>query len=301
MADELPEVERIVEASIAGTHAFQVRVHLESGEGDAACFASGGLSEDELAGLVSAHEALAAGDESAAEMLLAAGLALDERLPVSVVTAVLSKRCPDAEPGIIRAWANVVQTALEVERDGEIVQDLLGLYAKLGILATADEIGLDDEDAFFLVLGREMSDASCAAPFGTSPGEFQIALRKAANWAVKFRGIEGPADYAEEISRWPDVAACLGAIREMRPARIHIVGHSFSMSAHWAAQASFTDTALELMMRENSGIERRWLGEGGMRATRAREAYFDDAVAWGPDIVIFVVALFLPFPISRQE
>jgi len=293
---------------MAGAHAYQLRLQMPVD--DSSSYSTGGPDPERaemLRRAAAAHGRLASGDLAAREIIEAAGLEIGGDLPVSAAAQVLGARCPGAPIESLRAWANLVQVALEVERDGTALQDLFRLYLDLGLLATADELGLDDDNAVFLEMGAEMASAAAGSEFARECGfaldaaAFQIALRKVANWAVKHRGLIGPAEYADEISRRPDVAAALPAVRGMPPTKIQIIGHSFSMSAHWAAHASFTDTALELMRRENPRIERRWLGEGGMRATRAREAYFDDALAWSPDIVIFVVAMREPEHYAAME
>ena len=66
------------------------------------------------------------------EPLLASGLTLADTLPVNVFTRWLADRTK-AEGVKVRAIASLFQTNLEVERDGDRLQELFAFYAGLGL------------------------------------------------------------------------------------------------------------------------------------------------------------------------
>ena len=79
--------------------------------------------------------------------MLAATLELPEELPVDVFARDLLAQVPGRDPNDIRALANLYQTVLEVERDGDRLQDLYRLYIPLGLAVTVEQLGLPGSDA----------------------------------------------------------------------------------------------------------------------------------------------------------
>src|SRR4029450_3130878 len=105
-ARALSRIEQLVEANIAGTQAFQIRLARTTGKGDPACYAST-LTGRELEALEAHQAALLASDPAAVKSwasgepstfdpardlqpLLAAGIQLSPSLPVSVFTDYLA-------------------------------------------------------------------------------------------------------------------------------------------------------------------------------------------------------------------
>ncbi len=83
----------------------------------------------------------------------------------------------DARPSRVkvRAIASLFQTNLEVERDGDRLQELFAFYAGLGLPVYLGQLGLPGTDEDFLAMGRELEGKSCASPVGTTAAEWQIA------------------------------------------------------------------------------------------------------------------------------
>ena len=128
-------LEQLVEANILGTHAFQVALAKKEAKGDPACYGAGTLADAQLAALETHQAALMKADvktvrawsegkpsafdpKADLEPLLASGLRLAETLPVNVFTRWLADRTKG--PSVkVRAIASLIQTNLEVERDGD--------------------------------------------------------------------------------------------------------------------------------------------------------------------------------------
>src|SRR5438445_420928 len=155
-------LEQRVEATIAGIHAYRLKLTRASGKGDPACWTSP-LSDAALDALVAHQAALLAGDMAAAEPLLAAHLPMADTLPVNVFTAWLAAHAPDRPRAHIRAVANLYQTVLEVERDGDRLQDLYRFYIALGLAVYVGPFGLPGRDADLLAAGRDLEGRGCAS------------------------------------------------------------------------------------------------------------------------------------------
>ena len=222
-AAALSRLEQLVEANILGTHAFQVALARKEGKGDPACYSPGALTDARLASLETHQASLLKADVKAVrawaegrastfepkadlEPLLASGLTLSDTLPVSVFTRWLADRTK-APRVQVRAVASLFQTNLEVERDGDRLQELFAFYAGLGLPVYLGQLGLPGSDEAFLAMGRELEGKACASPFGTAAADWQIAGRKNWNWGEKNLGIrddEGAGRRAARRSRtWP--------------------------------------------------------------------------------------------------
>jgi photosystem II stability/assembly factor-like uncharacterized protein len=303
----LSRVEQLVEANIAGTQAFQVKLGRTSGKGDPACYAANGLSDAALDGLEAHQAALLATDPAVArawasgepssfdpardlEPLLHAGLPLSPTLPVNVFTDYLEGQAPGRPRAHVRAIASLYQTNLEVERDGDRLQELFRFYIGLGLPVYVGQLRLPGRDADFLAVGQELQGKSCDSPVGTSAAEWQIAGRKIWNWGEKNLHLRDDQVLAGELLLEPDVAALVPRIRAMPKQRVAVIGHSFTMGLHWASPSAFVPIVTALVARENPGVEFRQFQAGGLTSTRAYKSFFKDAVAWKPDVVLLVVA-----------
>lgn len=324
-----PNIEKIVEACVVGTHAHQVMLALKAKKGDPQCLGTQGLSEARLAELVELHmdliaepprphsrgkareglepvivcEALSAEERdalvaerlSAAEAILDAGLALCEKLPVNVFTRRLEERC--SQPGAAgpqadrRAVANLYQMVFEIDRDGTTVQEMFRFYIGLGLAVHLGQLGLPSDDATLLATGKELAPRTCACPFDTDAKAWQMVGRKVEMWGEKKRGVVTAADYAREVLARPDIKPHVQKIRALKLRKIAVLGHSFSINMHFSTHASFTGTVEAAFRLEGLKVEMPWWGEGGMTAVRAREAYFEQVLAAKPDAVMFVVRL----------
>ncbi len=222
------------------------------------------------------------------EPLLASGLALSDTLPVNVFTRWLAGRTK-APPVEVRAIASLLQTNLEVERDGDRLQELFAFYAGLGLPVYVGQLGLPGTDEAFLAMGRELEGKTCASPFGTAAAEWQIAGRKNWNWGEKNLGIRDDKVLARELLEEPDVKALVPRIKALTPQRIAVIGHSFTMQLHWSTPGAFVPIVTAIFARENPGVEFRQFAGGGLTSTRAIDRFYADVVAWKPQQVLLVV------------
>jgi hypothetical protein len=303
-APEPSRLSQLVEANVLGTHAFQVALAKKEGKGDPACYSPGALTQAQLAALethqaalmkadVRAVRAWAEGEDSSfdpkadLEPLLASGLTLSDTLPVNVFTRWLAPRmAPRVQ---VRAIASLFQTNLEVERDGDRLQELFAFYAGLGLPVYLGQLGLPGTDEAFLATGRELEGKSCPSPVGTNAAEWQIAARKNWNWGEKNLGIRDDKVLAGELLEEPDVKALVPQITALPAQRIAVIGHSFTMQLHWSTPGAFVPIVTAVFARENPKVEFRQFQGGGLTSTRAMSRFYADVVAWKPQQVLLVV------------
>jgi hypothetical protein len=299
-------LERLVEANVLGTHAFQVALAKKQGQGDPSCYSAGSVTEADLAAIETHQAALLKADVKAVrawaegkpssfdpqadlEPLLASGLRLSDTLPVSAFTRWLAEHT-HAPPVQVRAIASLFQTNLEVERDGDRLQELFAFYAGLGLPVYLGQLGLPGSDDAFLAMGRDLEGKTCASPVGTTAAEWQIAGRKNWNWGEKNLGIRDQKVLARELLEEPDIKALIPRIRAMPARRVAVIGHSFTMQLHWSTPGAFVPIVTAIFECENPKVEIRQFQGGGLTSTRALDRFYADALAWKPDVVLFVVA-----------
>ena len=299
-------LEQLVEANILGTQAFQIALARKEGKSDPACYPPGTPGDADLAALETHQAALLKADKDAVrawaedrpsafdpgadlQPLLASGLRLADGLPVSVFTGWLAGRT-HAPRASVRAIASLFQTNLEVERDGDRLQELFAFYAGLGLPVYLGQLGLPGTDAAFLAMGRELEGRSCASPVGTTAPEWQIAGRKNWNWGEKNLGIRDDKVLARELLEEPEVKALVPRVRALPPLRVAVIGHSFTMQLHWSTPGAFVPIVTAILARENPKVQVRQFQGGGLTSTRALDRFYADALAWKPDVVLFVVA-----------
>jgi len=303
-APEPSRLSQLVEANVLGTHAFQVALAKKEGKGDPACYSPGALTQAQLAALETHQAALMKADVRAVrawaegkdssfdpkadlEPLLASGLTLSDTLPVNVFTRWLAPRmAPRVQ---VRAIASLFQTNLEVERDGDRLQELFAFYAGLGLPVYLGQLGLPGTDEAFLAMGRELEGKSCPSPVGTNAAEWQIAARKNWNWGEKNLGIRDDKVLAGELLEEPDVKALVPQITALPAQRIAVIGHSFTMQLHWSTPGAFVPIVTAVFARENPKVEFRQFQGGGLTSTRAMSRFYADVVAWKPQQVLLVV------------
>jgi hypothetical protein len=220
--------------------------------------------------------------------ILSAPLAIPENAPVNVFLNYLRSRT--RMPLVrIRPIANLYQTVLEIERDGDLLQEEFEFYIALGLPVYVGQLDLPGTDEEFLKTGKELEKAACASPFDTTAAAWQIAGRKVWNWAEKNLHIRDERVLAIELMADPDVAALIPAVRSMPPQKIAVIGHSFTMGAHWSSPSSFVSIAASIVARENQKVVFRYFQAGGLTASRAYRSFFSDVLAWKPDKVLLVV------------
>ena len=303
--DVVSSLEQLVEANILGTHAFQLALAKKEGKGDPACYSQGSLNDEALAAIEKHQAALLKADvkevrawaegrpsgfDPSADLgpLLASGATLSDTLPVNVFTRWLADRTKIPREQV-RALASLFQTNLEVERDGDRLQELFAFYAGLGLPVYLGQLRLPGTDEAFLAMGRELEGWACSSPFGTTAADWQIAGRKNWNWGEKNLGIRDDKVLAKEILEEPDAKALVPRIQALPAQRIAVIGHSFTMQLHWSTPGSFVPVVTAIFARENPGVEFRQFQGGGMTSTRAVHRFYADVVAWKPQQVLLVV------------
>lgn len=300
-------VAQLVEANVIATHAYQVLLAKKSGHGDTACFAQGGLSDDELQALVAHQSALLKTPAEAVkawahggksdfdpskdlEPILRSGLAVPAGAPVNVFTDYLRARAGSRFSAAgLRSVASLYQTILEVERDGDLLQDQYAFYIRLGLPVYVGQLGLSGGDDALLAAGRELERRACAAPFATDAAAWQIAGRKVWNWGEKHLHIRDDKVLAAELLRERDVRALAPRLRAVPAQKIAVVGHSFTMGQHWSSPSSFVPIVTEIFRRLNPKVEFKQFERGGLTASRARQRFYQGVLDWKPDKVLLVV------------
>ena len=300
-------VARLVEANVVATHAYQILLAKKSGKGDAACFAHGGLSEEQLQALVTHQGGLlkskvdevgawARGARSAfdpsrdLEPILGAGLIVPAGAPVNVFTDYLRSRARRrTDEARLRSVASLYQTILEVERDGDLLQEQFSFYKGLGLPVYVGQLGLRGGDEDFLAAGRELSRSACASPYATDAAAWQIAGRKVWNWGEKHLHVRDERVLAAELLRERDVGALVPRARAVPAQRVAVVGHSFTMGQHWSSPSSFVPVVTEIFRRLNAGVEFKQFERGGLTASRAKHRFYQGVLDWKPDKVLLVV------------
>ena len=295
---------QLVEANIIAVHAFQVLLAKTSGKGQA-CFLAGELSDAALNALSEHQAKLLKSDLKQVKLwingrestfdpavdlnpILASGLKIPDNAPVNVFTNYLRQntRASDVK---IRAVASLYQTVLEVERDGDRLQEEFAFYIGLGLPVYTGQFNLPGTDADLLATGRKLEGKSCEAPVGTSAAEWQIAGRKVWNWGEKNLHIRDERVLAAELLKEPEVKRLESQLRALPPQRIAVVGHSFTMGLHWSSPSSFVPIVIDVFRRENPKVEFRQYAAGGLTASRAQKRFYKDVLAWKPDKVLLVV------------
>ena len=299
-------LEALVEANITGVHAYQIGLSRKDAQSDPACWpkevptvtALEALEAHQaalLAGDVAAVKAWAAGQASSFDPsqdllpLLAARSSLPDNLPVNVFTAYLSGQAKGRSRAEVRAVANLYQTVLEVERDGDRLQDLFRFYIALGLPVYVGQFGLPGSDEALLVVGRSLEGKSCASPVGLSAAEWQIAGRKIWNWGEKNQHIRDANVLARELLQEPDVAALVPRMKAMPAQKVAVIGHSFTMDLHWSSPSAFVPIVTAMFAVENPKVEFRQFSGGGLTSSRAYKNFYADALGWKPDTVLLVV------------
>jgi hypothetical protein len=295
---------QLVEANIIAVHAFQVLLAKKSGKGQA-CFSTGELSDAAL-NVLSEHQTKLLksdlkqiklwvnGRESTfnssedLEPILTSGLKIPDNAPVNVFTRYLRQNTKASDVKI-RAVASLYQTVLEVERDGDRLQEEFAFYIGLGLPVYVGQFNLPGTDADLLAVGRKLEGQSCEAPVGTSAAEWQIAGRKIWNWGEKNLHIRDERVLAAELLKEPEVKLLAPRLRALPPQRIAVVGHSFTMGLHWSSPSSFVPIVIDVFRRENPKVEFRQYAAGGLTASRAQKRFYKDVLAWKPDKVMLVV------------
>ena len=295
---------QLVEANVIAVHAFQVLLAKTSAKGDR-CFSPGKLSDSELTALSEHQTRLLKSDLNAVrawasgaktpfdpaqdlQPILTSGLTVPAKAPVNVFTEYLRQNT-GANAVKVRAVASLYQTVVEVERDGDRLQEEYAFYIALDLPVYVGQLNLPGSDADFLAVGRKLEGQSCESPVGTTAAEWQIAGRKIWNWGEKNLHIRDERVLSAELLREPDVKRLVPALRGMPAQKIAIIGHSFTMGLHWSSPSSFVPVVMDVFRKENPKVEFKQFAAGGLTASRAQKRFYQDVLAWKPDKVLLVV------------
>ncbi|MGD0092267.1 MAG: hypothetical protein ABSE73_20315 [Planctomycetota bacterium] len=295
---------KLVDANLVATHAYQVLLAQKAaGKVEENCWSDGGLPARELEALVAHQKALlstpleelktwASGADSTFDpakdlnpLLECALRPADPRLPVNVLAGWLRDS---------RALASLLQMMLDIERDGDLLQDMYRVYHALGLPVHFGQIGITAAgDEEFLEVGKELSPRMCASPFATDPATLQMLLHKMYNWGRRYTGERNKTVLAKELLAEADSAALVPLIRCMPAEKIAVIGHSFTMDVNWASPSAFVPIVAEIFKALNPRVEIRQWAQGGLTASRACNAlrFHDEVLAWKPHRVLLVVAV----------
>jgi len=298
-------LEALVQANIIAVHSYQILLARKQPNMDAACWAAKDFTDAELESLVAHQTSLLSSSAEAKRWalgspsrfdpnkdlrpLLAAKLSLSASLPVNVFADYLRQSTHGFRSQEILAVANLYQTVLEVERDGDRLQELSSFYIALGLPVYVGQFGLPGTDADLLAAGHTLEGHSCASPYGLNAEEWQIAGRKIWNWGEKNLHIRDAQVVADELLAEPDVQALEPKMKELPAQRIAVIGHSFTMDLHWASPSAFVPIVTAMFAKENPQVQFRQFQSGGLTSSRALKNFYRDALAWHPNTVLLVV------------
>jgi len=296
---------QLVEANIIAVHAYQVILTKKSGKGDPSCYSPGTLSDSELEALVEHQSKLLQSNMPAVnawvrgaksdfdpsrdlDPILSSGLTVPANAPLNIFNNYLRQKT-NADALKIRAIANLYQTVLEVERDGDRLQEEFAFYIALGLPVYIGQLHLPGSDADMLEAGRQLAGRACVSPFDTGAAEWQIAGRKIWNWGEKNLHIRDEKVLASELLREQDVKILRSHLRALPAQRIAVIGHSFTMGLHLSSPSSFVPIVIDVFRRENAKVEFKQFAGGGLTATRAQQRFYQSVLDWKPDKVLLVV------------
>jgi hypothetical protein len=297
---------QLVEANIIAVHAYQIILARKDGKASSACYPDAAPDTVVLQDLVNHQQSLLAQPTDQVvrwadsmpssfdptkdlQPLLDAKLTLSPDLPVNVFTRYLETEAPGQAKESIRSVANLYQTVLELERDGDLLQDLYRFYIALKLPVYVGQLGLPGSDADFLTAAQKVAGKSCASPVDLSVPAWQIAGRKVWNWGEKNLHIRDANTVAKELLADPQIAMLIPAMKALPTERIVILGHSFTMDQHWASPSAFVPIVTAMFALENPRVQ-FWQGSaGGQTYSRAYRSYYATALASKPNIVLLVL------------
>jgi hypothetical protein len=298
-------LEQLVDANIVAVHAYQTLLARKQTKADPGCWAASDPKDAELDALVAHQTSLLSAAPAARawalgapspfdpgkdlQPLLAAQLPMPPNLPVNLFATYLHGKAPQFRKEEIRSIANLYQTVLEVERDGDRLQELYAFYIELGLPVYVGQLGLPGGDDDFLATGHVLEGHACASPVGLNAAEWQIAGRKIWNWGEKNLHVRDAQVLADELLGEPDVKVLEPRMKALPAQRIAIIGHSFTMDLHWASPSAFVPIVTAMFARVNPAVQFRQFQGGGLTSSRAMKNFYQDALAWKPDTVLLVL------------
>jgi hypothetical protein len=302
-------VSQIVEAQIIATHAYQVALAARSEKADKECWTAAGLTPAGLCALVKHQQSLlsekpqtvkdwAKGRKSGFDPSKGLTPILDSPLraaaaglPVKVFTDYLLSKT-GCSPVQARAVASLLQMQLDIDRDGDRLQELYALYVALGLPVHTERLGMPERtDEEFLATAHEIVPKLCACPFETDAKALRMLFRKMWNWGHRHTRERDKSTLAKELLNEPDVKKLIPKIKRMPAQRIAVIGHSYTMDVNWSSPSSFVPVVIEMLRKHNARVQVRQWQAGGLSPARADFAAFSrEALEWKPDQVLFVLA-----------
>lgn len=241
---------RVIDCLTISVHAMQVGLQAKAVvPGEPALYGPGLAAPTHLARMAAAGEALAAlppvevrqwvergtGSPRAARLVATFDgieAPADHRLPVTIFRRFFARMLPKAAPASIGALANLGRLCMQVDRDGDMLQDLFKLYIGLGVEIDIVKLGFPVALGHLKAHGRAMSIACGPAPFATGWADFAIIIEKLALWGTKNTGRRDKFTAARALTGDPAVRKLLPRLKQLPPRRIAILGHSMTMSLH---------------------------------------------------------------------
>ncbi|MBI3830715.1 MAG: hypothetical protein HY291_14430 [Planctomycetes bacterium] len=216
------------------------------------------------------------------------------RLPLNVFRAFLAEKGRDRDEASARACANLFQLLMEVNRDGDWLQDLFRVYIAVGLKVCLSQLGLPASDADLERYGRELAPRLGKCPFGTTPLDVHMILKKMEMWGEKNTGRRDKFVLARELLEDPDVKPLIPKLKALPPKRVAILGHSMTMSLHWATYASWIDMACELMRLLQPTFEYQGFQTGGIDSIGAERIHLANLIAWKPGETYMLMVMATP-------
>lgn len=292
----------LVKANIIAVQAYQMILSRKAGDGATACYPSAPDTAT-LESLVKHQASLLAepstevvkwADSKSSsfdpakdlEPLLHADIPLSPELPVNVLTQYFQHILPNEPTTNLRSVANLYQTSLGVDRDGDVLQDLYRFYIALKLPVYIGQFGLPGSNADLLLTAQQLYGKSCSSPVDTSVQNWQLAGRKIWNWGEKNLHIRDAQTMAAGLLNSSQVIPMIPAMKSLKPQRIAIIGDSYTLTIHWATPAPFTHIVTAMFARENPQVQFRQWSRGGLKFSRAYRDDYTPVLAWKPDIVL---------------
>ena len=289
-------VEQLVEANIAGIHAYQVKLARKVGQGRSRLLVErahgrGARRAGRASGRAARHRSPRRsrpgpkGEPSTfdpardLEPLLARGLALSPTRCPSTSTRRTSPRPRPAgrAPTSARSPTST-RPCLEVERDGDRPPGPLPLlHRRSACPCTSASSACPARDADLLAVGQSARGEELRLARGHE--RRGVADRGPEDLEL---GREEPAHprrpRASATSCWwsPTVAALVPKMRALPAQRVAVIGHSFTMDLHWSSPSAFVPIVTAMFARENPAVEFRQFQGGGLTSTRAYNRFFPD-------------------------
>jgi hypothetical protein len=302
------KLQDIARASIVGTHAFEVLKARKTGA-KLEHYRAEGFTDKDLAALVEHQRYLLRADPKALlawadgrpsafdpskhlAPLLGSTLPLSERLPVYVAQRHLAQALGVSAEDVLPA-ANLFQMNLEIDRDGDVLQELIEFYLSLRIPLLIEKIGTSEEQGQqrFMELGKKMAAETCPSPFATDAASWRITGMKLMHWIGKKTGSCDHRTIAAEMMPQPDLQALLPDLQELPAQRIAVVGHSYTMMVQWSTPAPFTWIAKAVLEKVNPGVSFLHFGGGSMSPATASRLYRDIVLEYKPAQVYFYLVV----------